>query len=92
SNNQFGAVLSSLYSFWSACAVAIGGQQAAQHDLYSVILFDHSITNDLVHDFISSPNQLLNAVLRDDANGGMNFTAAIQRSQSVMEQHWSMER
>ncbi|KAG2109638.1 uncharacterized protein F5147DRAFT_530157, partial [Suillus discolor] len=55
-------------------------------DSYSVILFDHSITNALVHDFVSSPDQLL------DANGGTNFTAAIQRAQSVMEQHWSTEK
>ncbi|KAG1838350.1 hypothetical protein C8R48DRAFT_791384, partial [Suillus tomentosus] len=40
SNNRFGAVLFSLYSFWSASAVAIGGQQAARRDSY-VILFDH---------------------------------------------------
>ncbi|KAG1886418.1 uncharacterized protein F5891DRAFT_1082392 [Suillus fuscotomentosus] len=92
SNNRFGAVLSSLYSFWSARAVAIGGQQAARRDSYSVILFDHSIANALVHDFVSSPDQLLDAVLRYDADGGTNFTAAIQRAQSVMEQHWSTER
>ncbi|KAG1840861.1 hypothetical protein C8R48DRAFT_739797 [Suillus tomentosus] len=92
SNNRFGAVLSSLYSFWSARAVAVGGQQAARRDSYSVILFDHSIANALVHDFVSSPDQLLDAVLRYDADGGTNFTAAIQRAQSVMEQHWSTER
>ncbi|KAG1778913.1 hypothetical protein EV702DRAFT_1093073 [Suillus placidus] len=92
SNNRFGAVLSSLYSFWSARAAAIGGQQAARRDSYSVILFDSSVTNAFVNDFVSSPDQLLDAVLRYDADGGTNFTAAVQRSQSVMEQHWSTER
>ncbi|KAG2340343.1 hypothetical protein BDR05DRAFT_889963 [Suillus weaverae] len=92
SNNRFGAVLSSLYSFWSARATAIGGQQAARRDSYSVILFDSSVTNAFVNDFVSSPDQLLDAVLRYGANGGTNFTAAVQQSQSVMEQHWSTER
>ncbi|KAG1725515.1 hypothetical protein EDB19DRAFT_1643996 [Suillus lakei] len=92
SNNRFGAVLSSLYSFWSARAIAIGGQQAARRDSYSVILFDSSVTNAFVNDFVSSPDQLLDAVLRYDADGGTNFTAAVQRAQSVMEQHWSTER
>ncbi|KAG1809694.1 uncharacterized protein BJ212DRAFT_1484392 [Suillus subaureus] len=78
--------------FWSARAAAIGGQQAARRDSYSVILFDHSVTNAFVNDFVSSPDQLLDAVLRYDADGGTNFTAAIQRAQSVMEQHWSTER
>jgi hypothetical protein len=92
SNNRFGAVLSSLFSFWSARAAAIGGQQAARRDSYSVILFDSSVTNAFVNDFASSPDQLLDAVLRYDADGGTNFTAAIMRAQSVMEQHWSTER
>jgi hypothetical protein len=92
SNNRFGAVLSSLFSFWSARAAAIGGQQAARRDSYSVILFDSSVTNAFVNDFASSPDQLLDAVLRFDADGGTNFTAAIMRAQSVMEQHWSTER
>jgi hypothetical protein len=92
SNNRFGAVLSSLYSFWSARAAAVGGQQAARRDSYSVILFDSAVTNAFVNDFVSSPDQLLDAVLRYSADGGTNFTAAIQRAQSVMEQHWSTER
>ncbi|KAG2040447.1 hypothetical protein BDR03DRAFT_892378 [Suillus americanus] len=92
SNNRFGAVLSSLYSFWSARAAAIGGQQGARRDSYSVILFDSSVTNAFVNDFVSSPDQLLDAVLRYSADGGTNFTAAILQAQSVMEQHWSTER
>ncbi|KAG1806383.1 uncharacterized protein HD556DRAFT_1428518 [Suillus plorans] len=72
--------------------VSIGGQQAARHDSYNVILFDHSITNALIHDFVSSPDQLLHAILCYEADGGTNFTEAIQWAQSVMEQHWSTER
>ncbi|KAG2365210.1 hypothetical protein BDR07DRAFT_1399490 [Suillus spraguei] len=92
SNNRFGAVLSSLYSFWSARAAAIGGQQAARRDSYSVILFGSSVTNAFVNDFVSSPDQLLDAVLPYGAGGGTNFTAAVLQAQSVMEQHWSTER
>lgn len=92
SNNRFGAVLSSLYSFWSARAAAVAGPQAARRDSYSVILFDHTIVDVVENDFASSPDELLDAVLRYAAYGGTNFTAAVQRGQSVMEQHWSTER
>ncbi|KAG2136636.1 hypothetical protein DEU56DRAFT_857679 [Suillus clintonianus] len=92
SNNRFGAVLSSLYSFWSARAAAVAGQQAARRDSYSVILFDQSVVEAVVNDFSSSPDQLLDAVLRYQTSAGTNFTAAIKRAQSVMERHWSTER
>ncbi|KAG1720811.1 hypothetical protein EDB19DRAFT_1646869 [Suillus lakei] len=92
SNNRLGAVLSSLYSFWSARATAVGGQQAARRDSYSVILFQSSTTNAIVNDFSSSPDQLLDAMLPHSAYGGTNFTAAVQQARSVMEQNWSTER
>lgn len=92
SNNRFGAVLSSLYGFWSARAAAVAGSQAARRDSYSVILFDQSVVDAVVNDFSSSPENLLDAVLRYQTSTGTNFTAAIQRAQSVMEQYWSTER
>ncbi|KAG2116832.1 hypothetical protein DEU56DRAFT_984881 [Suillus clintonianus] len=92
SNNRFGAVLSSLYGFWSARAAAVAGRQAARRDSYSIILFDRSTVDAVVNDFSSSPDQLLDAVLRHNTSRGTNFTAAVQRAQSVMEQHWSTER
>ncbi|KAG1805444.1 uncharacterized protein BJ212DRAFT_1391820 [Suillus subaureus] len=92
SNNRFGAVLSSLYSFWSARAAVVAGSQAVRRDSYSVILFDQSVVDAVVNDFSSSPDNLLDAVLRYRTSAGTNFTAAIQRAQSVMEQHWSTER
>lgn len=92
SNNRFGAVLSSLYGFWSARAAAVAGRQSARRDSYSIILFDRSVVDVVVNDFSSSPDQLLDAVLRHNTSVGTNFTAAIQRAQSVMEQHWSTER
>jgi hypothetical protein len=92
SNNRFGAVLSSLYYFWSARAAAIGAQQGARRDSYSVILFDMHTTNAIVNDFSSSPDQLLDAMLPHSAYGGTSFAAAIQEARSVMEQHWSTER
>jgi hypothetical protein len=92
SDNRFGAVLSSLYYFWSARAAAIGAQQGARRDSYSVILFDMSTTKAIVNDFSSSPDQLLDAMLPHSAYGGTSFTDAILQAQSVMEQHWSTER
>jgi hypothetical protein len=92
SNNRFGAVLSSLYGFWSARAAAVAGRQSARRDSYSIILFDRSVVDAVVNDFSSSPDQLLDAVLRHNTSVGTNFTAAIQRAQSVMELYWSTER
>ncbi|KAG1719879.1 hypothetical protein EDB19DRAFT_1966852 [Suillus lakei] len=92
SDNRFGAVLSSLYYFWSARAAAISGQQGARRDSYSVILFDMSTTNAIVNNFSSSPDQLLDTMLPHSAHGGTSFTAAVQQARSVMEQHWSTDR
>ncbi|KAG2130165.1 uncharacterized protein EDB93DRAFT_1181059 [Suillus bovinus] len=92
SNNRFGAVLSSLYGFWSARAAAVAGQQAARRDSYSVILFDQSTVDAVFNDFSSSPDDLLDAVLRYQTSIGTNFTAAIQRAQLLMEHYWSTER
>ncbi|KAI0058500.1 hypothetical protein BV25DRAFT_1964893 [Artomyces pyxidatus] len=94
-DNRLGAVYSALYSFWSArhAAVTQGPSgAAARRDSYSVLLFDHTIATGLVNDFASSPDQLLAAVLRYRADGGTNFTLALQHARAVMEQNWSTER
>ncbi|KAF9231331.1 hypothetical protein BU15DRAFT_68421 [Melanogaster broomeanus] len=92
SNNRFGAVLSSLYSFWTARAAAVAGSHAARRDAYSVILFDHTVQTPIVDDFASTPDQLLDTLLPFEADGGTNFTIAIQQAQAIMEQSWSTER
>ncbi|EGN93599.1 hypothetical protein SERLA73DRAFT_145243 [Serpula lacrymans var. lacrymans S7.3] len=50
------------------------------------------MTVGVVNDFTSSPDQLLDTVLQYRANGGTNYTAAIQQAQAVIEQNWSTER
>lgn len=94
SNNRLGAVLSSLYSFWSArnTAVTAGQQNANRRDSYSVVLFDHTMANGLTNDFTSSPDQLLAALLPYKASGGTDFGGAIKHVQTIMEQNWSTER
>ena len=91
-NNRYGAVLSSLHSFWTARAAAIASSNAARRDAYSVVLFDHEFEIPLVNDFASTPDQLLDALLGFDTDGGTNFTLAIQQAQAIMEQTWSTER
>ena len=92
SDNRYGAVLSSLHSFWTARAAAIASSNAARRDAYSVILFDHNVASPIVNDFASAPDQLLDALLRFDTDGGTNFGLAIQQTQVIMEQSWSTER
>jgi len=94
-NNRLGAVYSSLYSFWSARHVATTGNRqniGARRDAYSVILFDAVATQVLTNDFRSSPDQLLDVVLRIRTGGGTDFAAALRAGQAVMEQNWSTER
>ena len=91
-NNRYGAVLSSLHSFWTARAAAIASSNAARRDAYSVILFDHQVDAPIVNDFASTPDQLLDVLLGFGTTGGTNFTLAIQQAQQVMEQNWSTER
>jgi hypothetical protein len=94
-NNRLGAVYSALYSFWTARHTAFtAGQQAvgARRDAYSIIFFDSSTHNVLVNDLEKTPDQLLDTVLTVQTSYGTNFTAGLRASQSVMKQHWSMER
>ncbi|KAF8840167.1 hypothetical protein BDN67DRAFT_952189 [Paxillus ammoniavirescens] len=93
SNNRFGAVLSSLYSFWLARDAAMNaGARGARRDTYSVILFDSVVTQALHSDLGSSADQLLNILLPYRAHGGTNFASAIQTAQDVMQRGWSTER
>ncbi|KAF8548152.1 hypothetical protein OG21DRAFT_1489630 [Imleria badia] len=92
SNNRYGAVLSSLHGFWTARAAAVAGSNAARRDAYSVVLFDQNVATPIVNDFASTPDQLLDTMLRFDTEGGTNFSLAIQQAQAIMEQSWSTER
>jgi len=95
SDNRLGAVYSALHSFWSARHAAITTAQQnipARRDAYSVILFDHTISNVITNDFSRSPDQLLDAVLPYQSDGGTDFTMALKSAQTVMEQHFSPER
>ena len=92
SNNRYGAVLSSLHSFWIARAAAIASSNAARRDAYSVVLFDGGVESPIVNDFASTPDQLLDALLGFGRGRGTNFGLAIQQTQAVMEQNWNTER
>jgi hypothetical protein len=94
-NNRLGAVYSALYSFWSARHAALAsGQQptGARRDAYSIILFDDDIKNVVVNDFTSTPDQLLDIVLNEQAKGSTNFTTALRAGQAIMIRNWSTER
>ncbi|KIJ07932.1 hypothetical protein PAXINDRAFT_102749 [Paxillus involutus ATCC 200175] len=93
SDNRFGAVLSSLYSFWLARAATLNaGGQGARRDAYSVLLFNSKTTRAVFNDVGSSPDQLLDTLLNYSPATGTDFTSAIQTAQYVMQQGWSTER
>ncbi|KZS89200.1 hypothetical protein SISNIDRAFT_458932 [Sistotremastrum niveocremeum HHB9708] len=97
SNNRLGAVYSALYSFWTTRHVAhqnsanLGGG-GIRRDAYSLVLFDHEAHAIRENDFASTPDELLNHVLRLEDRGGTNFNLALATASTVMERHWSSER
>ena len=93
SNNRFGAVLSSLFEFWSArAAVTASSANGTRRDAYSVVLFQSNARAVIEHDFARSPDQLLDELLPHRGSGGTNFATAITLAQTVMERNWSTER
>jgi len=96
SNNRLGAVYSSLHAFWASRQVALSQsssqQSQARRDAYSILLFDHEVTNCLANDFTLSADQLLNTVLAYPARGGTDYTSALNAAKTVMMTHWSTER
>lgn len=91
-NNRLGAVYSSLHAFWHARAATTGHGQGGRRDAYTILLFDRDVSDCLVHDFSHTPDQLLDAVLQHMPRFGTNFSSAIQRAESKMEQFWSGDR
>jgi len=93
-NNRLGAVIASLYSFWTARQAALSHSALGglRRDAYSLIFFSDNPSTCVENDFTSSPDQLLTSSLRYYPSGCENYTLALQRAQSIMTSHWSTER
>ena len=95
-NNRLGAVFSALYSFWIARQAAVDRNSSlggSRKDAYSLIFFNHEASaSSIQNDFSSSPDELLNAALDFNINGGTDFTRALEKTEEVMISHWSTER
>ncbi|KAH8977860.1 hypothetical protein EDB86DRAFT_3157188 [Lactarius hatsudake] len=94
-NNRFGAVISSLYSFWTARQAAVmQNAQLGGHrkDAYSVVFFSKDALTCVKNDLTSSPDELLKSCLRYKAHDEENYTLAIEKAQAIMISHWSTER
>ncbi len=94
-NNRLGAVLSSLYSFWTARQAAVSqNAQLGGHrrDAYSIIFFSRTPMTCVENDFTSSPDALLTSCLRYKPFENENYTLAIEKAQAIMTSHWSTER
>ena len=81
-------------SLWSGRNAAARGQEIpfTRRDSYSVILFNDWATTTVINDVTSSPDQLLDILLQQQASGGTNFTNALTEAEDVMVQNWSTER
>ncbi|KAK0446849.1 hypothetical protein EV421DRAFT_1707267 [Armillaria borealis] len=95
-NNRLGAVYSALHAFWVSrhAAVTANRRGRAQHrrDSYSVILFDNAIIRGVINDFTSSPQELLNGLLRHQTGFRTDYDLALSDARTVMAQNWSAER
>jgi hypothetical protein len=99
-NNRLGAVYLSLHGFWQSRQTALTSagsraqSQAApvRRDAYSVILFNHSVTRSFENDLQSTPENLLQSLLRHGADGDTNYETAVLETEAVMRRHWSGER
>ncbi|KIM24947.1 hypothetical protein M408DRAFT_331430 [Serendipita vermifera MAFF 305830] len=94
-NNRFGAVVSSLYGFWTArdAAIRSGTAGGMRRDAYTIIPFNSTASTLLTNDTISDPDRLLETILRQGGgHGGTNFTHALQTVQREMERTWATER
>jgi hypothetical protein len=63
-----------------------------RRDSYSIILFDGSPKTILANDVTSSPDQLLDIVLREQTGAGTDFASALYEAEDIMESSWSIER
>src|SRR6266850_7609810 len=94
-NDRLGCVFSALYSFWLARQAAIDRNAqtgGVRRDTYSLIFFNHEPSTSIENDLTGSPDELLTAALQFEADGGTDFTRALERTQSIMDAHWSTER
>ena len=94
-NNRLGAVIASLYSFWTARQAAVsqnaqlGGRR---RDAYSLIFFSDNPSTCVENDLTSSPDELLASSLRYPPGGNENYTLALKQAQGIITSHWSTER
>ncbi|KAI9455142.1 hypothetical protein BJY52DRAFT_1122187 [Lactarius psammicola] len=94
-NNRLGAVISSLYSFWTARQTAVGHNAqigGRGRDAYSIIFLSRTPMTCVEYDFTSSPDELLTSCLRYRPFENENYTLAIEKAQAIMALHWSSER
>ena len=94
-HNRLGAVFSALYSFWTQRQAAVNRNSllgGSRKDAYSLIFFNHELSTTIENDFTSSPDELLTAALKFNANGGKDFSIALETAQRIMTSHWSTER
>ena len=92
-NNRLGAVYTALYSFWVARHAAMNqGAPQNRRDAYSTILFNSSPVEIYGNDFNSTPDQLIDRLLQQQAGRGTDFDAALVKANELMVRYWSPER
>ncbi|KIM24944.1 hypothetical protein M408DRAFT_331428 [Serendipita vermifera MAFF 305830] len=95
-NNRFGALVSSMYSFWTARGAAIrsGESSGVRRDAYTLIPFATTALTILASDTTSTPDQLLDIVLQPQPSVGWDndFNDTLRTVHREMERTWSPDR
>jgi len=91
-DNCYGAVLDSLYAFWSARATPLARTGGKRHDSYSIILFNKYTRLVVENDVSMSPIQLLTACLQYGPSHGTDYSLGLDEAMRLMSAHWSNEK
>jgi hypothetical protein len=83
-----------LHSFWMAHQAAMNSSRSGiRWNAYSILLYKSTATQtSIMNDFDHTPDQLLQELLPQTAQGGTDFAAALILAQTTMETRWSTER
>jgi hypothetical protein len=91
-SSRFYSTLHTLFSGRPATTIVDHQTIDTRSDAYSVVLFNQITKNALVNDLTSSPDQLLGALLGEQADGGTDFSSALRAGEAIMVENWSPER
>ncbi|CAG8642418.1 8285_t:CDS:10, partial [Ambispora gerdemannii] len=95
-NNRLGAVYEAVYSFIETRKNSLKatnvGLSAVDRDIASLILFESTATVVFENQSLSNPEQLLEKMMKFDADGGTSFHAGINKAAEIIEKYYDRQK